>query len=203
MGLFNKKNKASEVTPEFKKNTDESQCPDLTEYKRAILLHNISLDDVTALIEEYSTIAAGQRMIMHEFHYAILPESTGWIYLEYTYSAEVPHYMEFYHYQNLTIWLSQKSDKEFCLAIPLNQYAPLFLSVRDTKNPYGDSMAGIYADRDFYFTIPSETFEWGPIPDSKFDYAGYLKTAYGFNTILLPNIKHCRWSECKVYLPFS
>ncbi len=93
--------------------------------------------------------------------------------------------LRLWNYQNLMIWLSQKSDREFCFAVPASPVFPLFVSMRDAKNPYGDSTMGVYCGRDFYFTVPGEILEWGPVPETGFDYAGSIKALFGFELQLL------------------
>lgn len=177
--------------------------PDLTAYRKAILLHNISFREVDTLLKKYADLCSDKKQVVCDFFYASLPGDTTWVYLEFPNFQETPHYLNFWHYQNLLIWLSQKSDKEFCIAIPENQKSPLFLSMMDKKNPYGDSCVGIYADRDFYFEVPGNIFEWGPVSASSFDLVGFLKGRFQFDTQWIPEIVQCKWEKTQITLTIA
>lgn len=177
--------------------------PDLTDYKKAILLHNISLEDVKKLLQEYASLYKDKKEAVGEFYYAFLPDSTEWVYLEFPTFKDIAHYNNFDTYQNIMIWLSDKSDKEFCLAIPKTQRLPLFFSMIDKENPWGDSTVGVYASRDFYFSVSQQVLEWGEVPTQDFDYRGYIKKVFGFNTDLLANINQCKWEKSELTLTFE
>lgn len=204
MGLFKKKENNSEKINQNMagQKSDKEWWPDLTQYRKAILLHNITFEDIDALIEEYAHISTDEKQLICDFYYTHLPDDENWVYLEFPNFENIPHYLNFWNYQNLLIWLSQKSDREFCLAIPQNQYQPLFLSTVDKKNPYGDSCVGIYADRDFYFEIPADSFEWGPVPTAPFNYVGFLKGQFDFDTQWIPKVSQCKWNKKQITLTF-
>lgn len=205
MGLFKKEKR--DKNPESNPNTVSRRSspewwPDLTAYRKAIFLHNITFNEVDALLKEYAAICSDSKKLVCDFYYASLPVDTTWLYLEFPNFENIPHYLNFWNYNNLLIWLSQKAEKEFCLAIPKNQNQPLFLSVVDEKNPNGDSCVGIYADRDFYFTIPENLFEWGPMPTSPFHFMGFLKEKFQFDTRWIPQTTQCEWKRTQVTLTF-
>lgn len=203
MGLFNKKKKQTELTPDMAGyRPPKDWWPDLTAYKKALLLHNISLDDIKTLLVEYASITNDAKKVICEFNYLLLPGSDGWVYLEFPDAKDVPHYRNFWSYQNLMIWLSQKSDREFCFAVPASPAFPLFVSMRDVKNPCGDSTMGIYGGRDFYFTVPGEVLEWGPVPETGFDYAGSIKSLFGFDLQLLSGEENRIWEKTVVTFSF-
>lgn len=177
--------------------------PDLTAYRKAILLQNITFDEIDMLLKEYENLWSDKKRVVYDFFYTLMPDDTSWVYFEFPSFENVPHYQNFWVYQDLLIWLRQKADKGFCLAIPRNPKQPLFLSVADEKNPRGDSCVGIYADRDFYFEIPGKIFEWGPLPTSAFNYMGYLREAFQFDTRWLPKISQCKWNKTQITLTFS
>ncbi len=182
---------------------DREWWPDLTAYRKAILLHNITFDEIDTLLKQYAEISSDKKKLVCDFCYTALPDDKTWIYLEFPNFENVPHYLSFWNYQNLLVWLSQKSDREFCLAIPKDQRQPLFLSTMDKKNPYGDSCAGIYADRDFYFEIPGNVFEWGPIPTSAFNFIVFLNERFQFDTQWIPKVTQCEWKRTQITLTFS
>lgn len=199
-----KKHKEEKRTPDMPGyRPDREWWPDLTDYRKAVLLHNISFQEVDTLLKEYAVICSGGKQITCDFFYTSLPDDKEWLYLEFPNFEEAPHYLNFWHYQNLLVWLSQKADKEFCIAIPKNQYQPLFLSTMDKNTPHGDSCVGIYADRDFYFGIPGNLFEWGPVPTSAFDVAGFLKGTFQFSTQWIPKIVRCKWEKTQITLAIS
>ncbi len=206
MGLLkkNKEKKESKekITPDMAGyRPEKGWWPDLTEYRKAMLLHNITFAELDTLLKEYGTISSGdKKQIVCDFFYTSIPDDNSWVYLEFPNFENVPHYLNLWHYQNLLIWLTEKTDKEFCLAIPKNQNCPLFLSTVDRKNPRGDSCAGIYADRDFYFEIPGNIFEWGPVPSSAFNYVAFLDGAFQFDTQWIPKVSRCGWSKTQVTL---
>ncbi len=177
--------------------------PDLTAYRKAMLLHNITFQEMDALLKEYGEIASGKETIPCDFYYTALPDDPSWVYLEFPNFENAPHYLNLWHYQNLLIWLSQKSDKEFCLAIPRDQYQPLFLSTVDKKNSCGDSCVGIYADRDFYFEVPGDLFEWGPVPTSAFNFVAFLKGTFQFDTLWIPKVSQGKWERTQITLAIS
>lgn len=168
-----------------------------------ILLHGITYDEVEALLKEYGEIYSDKKQLVCDFYYTSLPDDTSWIYLEFPNFENIPHYLNFWNYQNLLIWFSQKTDKEFCFAIPKNQNQPLFLSIMDRENLNGDSCVGIYADRDFYFELPRNQFEWGPVPTSAFHYAGFLKNRFQFDTKWILKITRCELKKTQVMLDVS
>lgn len=200
MGFSNKQKKEGKpLTPDMAGyRPDKNWWPDLTAYRKAILLHAVSFDDLDALLKEYAAIAVYEKQIVCDFLYTALPGDPAWVYLEFPGFAEWTHDRNLWHYADLLIWLSQKSDREFCLAIPENQNAPLFLSTVDRQNPRGDSCVGIYADRDFYFEIPADIFEWGPLPTEPFPYAAFLNGQFGFDTRWIPEVAHCEWRKTRV-----
>lgn len=206
MGLFKKSNKE---TADTGKDTAANQSggwpefPDLTDYRKAILLHNISFEDIKNLLEEYSNINSDKIKLTCDFFYTAIPDDESWVYLEFPNFDGIKPYTNFWCYEDLLIWLSAKSDKEFCLAIPRDQYAPLFLSTVDRQNPYGDSCMGIFAERDFYFNIPGNNFEWGPIPSAPFNIMGFLMGNFGFDTRWIPNVTKCKWEKTTVTMTFS
>lgn len=203
MGLFKKAKEKKSTSDMAGYRPQKEWWPDLTAYRKAMLLHNITFEEMDALLKEYGEIASGKKMIPCEFYYTALPDDPSWVYLEFPNFENVPHYLNLWHYQNLLIWLSQKSDGEFCLAIPRDQYQPLFLSTVDRKNPYGDSCVGIYADRDFYFEVPGNVFEWGPVPTSAFDFVGFLKGTFQFDTQWIPKVSQCKWERTQIMLDVS
>lgn len=182
---------------------DRGWRPDLTAYRKAMLLHHVSFQEVDTLLKKYAALYSGEKQLACDFFYTSLPGDTAWLYLEFPNFENCPHSLNFWHYQNLLIWLSQKSDKEFCLAIPKNQNSPLFLSTVDRKNPYGDSCVGIYADRDFYFEVPGDVFEWGPVPNAAFNFMGFLKGAFQFDTRWIPKTVQCKWERTQITIALS
>ena len=56
-----------------------------------------------------------------------------WIYLVFPNFENIPHPINFWNYQNLLAWFSQKIDKEFCFAIPENilEWGPVPASAYD------------------------------------------------------------------------
>ena len=174
--------------------------PDLTAYRKAMLLHNITFDEIDMLLKEYAEISSDKKSIVCDFFYTCLPDDTSWVYLEFPNFENVPHYLNFWNYQNILDWLSQKTDKEFCLAIPKDQNNPLFLSTIDRENPRRDSCIGIYADRDFYFEIPGNIFEWGSIPTSPFNFVEFLKERFQFDTQWIPKVSQCEWTKTQITL---
>lgn len=162
--------------------TEQEWWPDLTAYQKTMLLHNITCAEVEALLSEYAEIYSDEKQVVCDFYYTPLPADTSWVYLVFPNFENTPHHVNFWSYQNLLIWFSQKTDKEFCLAIPRrDQNQPLFLSTMDRENPNGDSCIGIYADRSFHFAIPENILEWGPVPTSAYDYEGFLKDSFQFD----------------------
>lgn len=132
----------------------------------------------------------------------ILPEHEEWTYLEFPNFEGIPHYHSFWNYQNLVIWLTEKADRDFCLAIPMQPNAPLLLSEPDRTNPYGDSCKGIYADRQFVFEVPGEVLRWGAIPTAPFDYVGYLKKVFQFDAQWIPGVANSKWERVCVTMTF-
>lgn len=204
MGLFKKKKSSEKATSDMAGyRPDREWWPDLTAYRKAILLHNITLSEVDALIKEYAGLWKDDSQVVCDFLYTSLPDDEAWIYLEFPNFENAPHYINFWNYQDLLVWFSQKTDREFCLAIPRDQHAPLFLSTMDRNNPHGDSCVGIYADRDFYFEIPANLFEWGPVPTSAFDYMGFLRDTFQFDTRWIPKVSQCKWERTRITLTYS
>ena len=200
MGVFKKKDSKGAASPEECQRPGREWWPDLTAYQKGMLLHHINYHEIDALLKEYAQICSDKKQITCDFGYTILPDDSSWVYLEFPNFENTPHYLNFWNYQNLLIWFTQKTDKEFCLAIPMNQNQPLFLSTVDRKNPYGDSCVGIYADRDFYFEVPGDMFEWGPVPTSAFDYVGFLKGMFQFDTQWIPKVASCEWQKTHITL---
>ena len=184
------------------KQGSEKFTPDLTAYRKVILLHNITFDEIDALLKEYAELSSDPKPAVCEFLYTTLPDDPSWAYLELPDFPGISYHLIFWHYLNLLVWFGQKSDKGFCLAIPKDQTKPLFLSIMDKENPFGDSCIGIYADRDFYFEIPSETFKWGPAPTAPFDFMAFLKGTFYFDTRWIPKISQCKWHSTQVTLTF-
>jgi len=89
--------------------------PDLTAYRKAVFLHNISFGDLDALLKEYAAIFSDKKRIVCDFYYTALPDDRTWTYLEFPNFENVPHYVNFRHYKNLLIWLSQKRIGNFAL----------------------------------------------------------------------------------------
>lgn len=177
--------------------------PDLTNYHKAILLQHTTFADIANLLQEYAQIWTDKHAVRCDFFYTTLPADKTWAYLAFPTIEGAPHYVNFWNYQNLLIWLTQKANKAFCLAMPHDQRQPLFLATPDSQNPYGDSCVGIYADRDFYFELPAEILEWGPVPTSAFDIAGFLQTAFQFDTHWLTQMAACHWHKSQIVLTFS
>ncbi len=200
MGLF-KKESSKKPTPDMAGYRPAKEWwPDLTAYRKAILLHNITFDEIDTLLKEYAQICSDKKQVICNFFYTSIPDDTSWVYLEFPNFENVPHYLNFWNYQNLMIWFSQKADMEFCLAIPQDQNQPLFLSTMDRQNPFGDSCIGIYADRDFYFEVPGDIFEWGPVPTSAFNFVGFLKETFQFDTQWIPKVSQCEWKNTQITL---
>lgn len=177
--------------------------PDLTKHRKIMLLHGVRTEQIDKMLKEYADICCDVRKVPVAFYYAYVPDDPEWVCLEFPNMEKIHHAQNFETYQNLMIWMSDVSEGEFCLAIPEQQPGPLFFSTVDHKNPYGDSTVGIYADRDFYFTVPEEIFEWGPVPESAFPYAGYMQSAFGFDTKLLADLERCVWEKTEVVLNFG
>ncbi|MCH5344641.1 MAG: hypothetical protein J1E64_11425 [Acetatifactor sp.] len=182
---------------------EQEWWPDLTTYQKAILLHNITCAEVDALLREYAEIYSDEKQIICDFYYTPLPDDTLWIYLVFPHFKSRHHHVNFWNYQNLLTWFSQKTDKEFCLAIPRNQNQPLFLSTINRDNPNGDSCIGVYADRSFNFAIPENIFEWGYVPTSAYDYEGFLKDRFQFDIKWIFEITQCELKKTQVTLGIS
>lgn len=178
-------------------------CPDLTACQKMILLHNITCAEVDAFLREYAEIYSDEKQMKCDFYYTPLSEDALWIYLVFPNFQNIPHHVNFWNYQNLLIWFSQKTDKEFCLAIPRNQNKLLFLSTTDRENPNGDSCIGIYADRFFRFAIPENILEWGPVPASAYDYEGFLKDRFQFEMKWIFEIPRCEWEKTQITIGIS
>ncbi|MDE6984657.1 MAG: hypothetical protein K2O99_09025 [Lachnospiraceae bacterium] len=203
MGVLNNQNNDKKLTPDMAGYRPDPQWwPDLTAYRKAILLHRITFDEIDALLKEYAQICADKNKVACDFCYTALPDDKDWIYVEFPTFENVPHYLSLWNYQNLMVWFSQKADRQFCLAVPMTFRQSLFLSIMDQKNPHGDSCMGIYEDRDFYFEIPGDVFEWGPVPTTPFNYRGFLKEAFAFDTQWIPKVDHCPWKKTQVVLNF-
>ena len=177
--------------------------PDLTNHRKIMLLHGITTEQIDKLLKEYADICCDVKKVPAAFYYAHLPEHPEWVCVEFPNFEKIHHAQNFETYQNLLLWVSDQSDREFCLALPEQQNGPLFFSTVDRKNPYRDSTVGIYADRDFYFTVPGGIFEWGPVPERGFPYAGYMQSVLGFDTKLLAETGRCAWEKTEVVLNFG
>lgn len=200
MGLF-QKGRGKKLTPDMAGyRPAQKWWPDLTAYRKAMLLHNISFDEIDTLLNGYAQICSDKKQITCGFFYKSIPDDPSWVYLEFPNFEQAPHYLNLWHYQNLLVWFSQKTDREFCLAIPQNQNNPLFLSTVDRQNPRGDSCVGIYADRDFYFEIPGKIFEWGPMPTSAFNLMGFLQGTFQFDTRWIPKVSQGEWKKTQITL---
>jgi len=196
MKQFDSKKEEAKLTPDMAGyRPSKDWWPDLTNYTKGILLHNISLENVKKLLGEYARLYAGKKEILCEFYYTFLPDNAEWLYLKFPNFKDMPHYYNFETYQNMMIWLSDKSDREFCLAIPNSQTLPLFFSMMDKENPYGDSTIGVYASRSFVFSVPQEILEWGKVPAREFDYWGYLQAKFNFHIKWLADMNEYKWEK--------
>lgn len=181
----------------------EKLIPNLTLYKKSIILHNIPLDIVKEQIKEYAGLYEDSVKKEYNFHMTTLPGNSEWVYVEFPYAEGITHYNNFWHYQNLMLWLSMKADMQFCLAFPDSQDSSLFLSQMDTSNSFGDTVIGIFEDRDFSFCVPGSIFKWISLPQTGFNGQEYLDKVFGFDMQLLSGLEECKWEDYKVILAFE
>lgn len=181
----------------------ERLIPYLTFYRKAVILHNVPLDIVKEQIKEYAGLYEDPVKKEHNFRMATFSGSSGWVYLEYPYAEGIVHYKNFWHYQNLMLWLSMKADMQFCLALPESREESLFFSQMDKSNSFGDTVIGIFEDRDFSFCVPGSIFKWIALPQTGFDCKGYLDKVFGFDMQLLSGIGQFQWEDYKVILTYE
>lgn len=107
--------------------------PDLTNHRKIMLLHGITTEQIDKLLKEYADICCDVKKVPAAFYYARLPEHPEWVCLEFPNFEKIHHAQNFETYQNLLLWVSDQSDREFCLALPEQQNGPLFFSTVDRK----------------------------------------------------------------------
>ena len=91
MGLFNKAKNSKKLTPDMAGYRPEPEWwPDLTEYRKGMLLHNISFEDIDALLKEYAAICSDKKQVICDFGYTSLPDDPAWIYLEFPNFQRIP-----------------------------------------------------------------------------------------------------------------
>lgn len=62
MGLFQKEKSNEKLTPNMAGyRLTQEWWPDLTIYRKAILLHNISFDEIDCLLKEYAAICSDKK----------------------------------------------------------------------------------------------------------------------------------------------
>ena len=183
-----------------KKQEAQAFLPDLTEYQKLLLLKGATYAEISALLKEYAGIWRGEQKAVCSISCTALPEK--WVCLTVSGLEQLPPELSLWHYQNLLLWLSQKSQEEFCLALPHAPQQPLFFSRKDRRNYAGDSCVGIYADRNFYFEVPGSRIEWGPLPAAGFDYNGFLAHAIGFHIQWLAQAERPEEEKIPLVLPW-
>lgn len=98
MGLFKKSNKEAANTGNDSaagKSGGWPEFPDLTDYRKAILLHNISFADIKELLEEYANINSDKVKLVCDFFYTTMPDDESWVYLEFPNFEGIKAYTNF------------------------------------------------------------------------------------------------------------
>lgn len=57
--------------------------PDLTGYRKAILLQNITFDEIDMLLKEYENLWSDKKHVVCDFFYTSMPDDPSWIYFEF------------------------------------------------------------------------------------------------------------------------
>ncbi|MGI6721164.1 MAG: hypothetical protein ACOX4I_01195 [Anaerovoracaceae bacterium] len=178
------------------KNYDD--IPDLSNYKKAILVHGVALDAVKEMLRKYTYTKLADARCFHKFSYTTAPEAEGWVYLRYAYSPEMPHYYDFYFYQELMVWLSRGADRAFCLAASREKPRHVFLSMR-ASHFLQLSTVGMFDERPFRY-IGDDLFDLGKRGIEGFDVEEYLKMSFGFELRHLPH-RGQEWQLSEIALP--
>jgi len=174
--------------------------PDLSRFHKYILIKNITLEDVEELLEEYGELAFGEKNLYH-FRYAAVPDGKDWIVVEYPDAVKQPQYRNFWGYHDIAIWLGQRAEMEFCVAVPKSgEMKDMFFSMLDSQNPYEDFRMGVYQNQRFYMVPSDETFEWKHSSLGVSDVEIYLQENYGFEMLWLFGGKKYGWKDFEVMI---
>ena len=155
------------------------QCPDVTRHKKLICIYGVSRLQAEEKMQEYFEICTDSRKEHYSVKTQTLAMNSRWLCMELIADTSIGSNELFQEYENILLWLSDLSQRLFLLAIPRANDEILFSTV-DTQNPAGDSCRGVYASREYYFSVPEEKLEWFAPKEGQFDYFGFIQYTFGF-----------------------
>lgn len=131
----------------------------LNDYKKSLFLHGKTEDELVKGIREYEEFASGgDEKATIQLRYFTLSED--WIYIEFVYAKDFDDW-NFWHYQNLLLWLSEGKSDSFCFAFKdFQTYHNAFYSHANVEDSSGASVTGIYKGAEFYYEVPGFYLDW-------------------------------------------
>ncbi|MBQ2802924.1 MAG: hypothetical protein IJF07_03400 [Lachnospiraceae bacterium] len=136
---------------------------DLRDYKKLIFVKGMTEEQLISAVNSYEEIASGGTCKVNvKVRYSQIDEN--WTYMEYVYGESEEFdfdMMNFWHYQNLLLWLEGGSSSRFCFAYKnFTAYEDAFYSYPNTEDECGASVIGVFKEAEFYYEVPGFYLEW-------------------------------------------
>lgn len=131
----------------------------LNDYQKAIFVQGITETELLEKIKQYEEIASGGgRKAAVKLRYFALDEDR--IYIEYVYAKDFEGW-NFWHYQNLLLWLADGKQDNFCFAYKESfTEQEAFYAQANIADRRGASVVGIFKGAKFYYEVPGFYLDW-------------------------------------------
>lgn len=169
----------------------------LNDYKKSIFVYGMTEAEVFEKIKRYEEIASGgkQKVTIKLKYFTI---SKDWIFIDYMYADDFEDW-NFWHYQNLLLWLADGENNSFCFAYKeIHTYENAFYSHANISDQSGASVIGLFKGAEFYYEVPGFYLDWFSEEDSCILNSDTLYSYRHIDASLLENMEKCEWKEIEI-----
>lgn len=168
----------------------------LNDYKKAMFIYGKTEEELIKQVKEYEELSGGSKKATIKLKYFTIDKD--WIYVDFVYAPDFDE-MNFWHYQNLLLWLADGKDDNFCFAYKeFKIYEDAFYSRANVEDEMGASVTGIFKGAEFLYEVPGFYLDWwSDEGDCNLD----SDTLYRYRDIdesLLENIEESKWNEIEI-----
>ena len=168
----------------------------LSEYKKSIFVHGLTEEELLKKINMYEKIASsGNKKAEIILKYCAIDKN--WFCIDYIYAKDFENW-NFWHYQNLLLWLVDEKNN-FCFAYKdFNTYSDTFYSYANIHDKSGASVIGLFKNARFYYEVPGFYLKWMSDENTCNLNSDILYLQRHIDMGLLTDMENCEWKKIKI-----
>ncbi|MCR5213099.1 MAG: hypothetical protein K6E10_01670 [Eubacterium sp.] len=163
----------------FGKKKNESSFevfPDVRDYKLYYFLKMDSINVIKSRMSEYHVMYGGDMPFSMELYEW---KDTSWYCLGISIESDKTNELPMWHYFNLLLWLSTKTQSMFAVAVPVHSGMTPLYAETNISDSLGSTCMGISNGNNFICDIPDKKVQWLQGVNRGFDYYQYINDRFG------------------------